>query len=212
MILAAPVFLQFAGGLALGVSLLPGETVAPDFQFELFAERVDATYSYAVQSAGNFVGVAVELAASVQRSHHYLRGGNLFAVDIHVIDWNAASVIDHSDGVIEMDCNFDLIGVTGERLVHRVIHDFVDEVMQAEFAGRADIHGGALAYGFHAAKDFDGVGGVISVAFAVLVFRVVSRVEKFGLQFFGGHSAPWRKPGPTTAGQIRAVVGTGSDA
>src|ERR1039458_8033070 len=71
--------------------------------------------------------------------------------------------------------------------------------MQTEFSGRADVHGGTFAHSFHAAEDFDGVGGVVSVGgFAVLglrvVCRVVFRVEEFGLQFFRGHSAPWRMP------------------
>ena len=104
---------QLAGGLAFGVSLLPGETVAPDFQIQFFAERVDAAYAYAVQASGNFVGVAVELAAGVQRGHDDLRGGNFFAVDVHVVDGNAASVVDYGDGVIEVDGDFDLVGVAG---------------------------------------------------------------------------------------------------
>src|SRR5208337_2512153 len=118
--------------------------------------------------AGNFVGVAVELAAGVQSGHDDLCGGNFFAVDVHVVDGNAAAVVDYGDGVID---------------------DFIHQVMQAEFAGRADVHGGTFAHGFHAAENFDRVGGVVSVGgFAVLVLRV----EEFGLQFFRGHSAPWR--------------------
>jgi hypothetical protein len=70
--------------------------------------------------------------------------------------------------------------------------------MKAQFAGRADVHGGTHAYGFHAAEDFDGVGGVIPVGdFAVLVLRIALRfvahvlaIDEFGLQFFRGHSAP----------------------
>ncbi len=156
-------FSQLAGGLALRVSLLPGETVAPDFQFQFFAERVDAAHAHAVQSAGNFVGIGVELAARVQRGHHDLCGGNFFAVDVHVVDGNAAAVVDDGDGIVEMNGDFDLVGVTGERLVNRVIDNFVDQVMQAEFARRADVHGGTLAHGFHAAEHFDGVGGVVGV-------------------------------------------------
>jgi hypothetical protein len=66
-----------------------------------------------VQASGNFVGVAVELAAGVQRGHHDLRGGNFFAVDVHVIDGDAASVVDYGDRVVEMDGDFDLVGVAG---------------------------------------------------------------------------------------------------
>ncbi len=198
-LLAGSRFLEFTGGLALGVSLLPGETVAPDFQIEFFTERVHAAHADAVQASRNFVGVAVELAAGVQRGHDDLRGGNFFAVDIHVVDRNAASVVDHGDGIVKVNGDFDLVGVSGERFVNGVVNDFVNEMMQTHFSGRADVHGGTFADGFHAAEDLDGVGGVVAVGgFAVLlrigVLRVVLSVHEFGVQFFCGHSAPWRKP------------------
>ncbi len=79
-----------------------------------------------MQASGNFVGVAVELAAGVQRGHHDLRGGNFLAVDVHVIDGNAASIVDYGDGIVEMDGDFDLVGVSGQRFVDRVVDDFVD--------------------------------------------------------------------------------------
>ena len=104
---------QFAGGLALGIRLFPGETVAPDFEIEFFTERVDAAHADAVQSSGNLVGVAVELAAGVQGGHDDLRGGNFFAVDIHVVDGNAAPVVDYGNGVVEVDGDIDFVGVTG---------------------------------------------------------------------------------------------------
>ena len=71
---------QLAGGRALGVVLLPGEAVAPDLDIELFAERVDAAYADAVQTAGDLVVGGVELAAGVQHGQHHLDGGHLLAV------------------------------------------------------------------------------------------------------------------------------------
>ena len=78
-----------------------------------------------MQSAGNFIRVAVELAARMQRGHHDLRGGNFFAVNVHIVDRNAAAVVDYSDGVIEVNGDFDLVGVPGQRFVDRVIHHFI---------------------------------------------------------------------------------------
>ena len=158
-------FLQFGGGLAVGVALLEGAFIgAPDFQVEFFAERVHAAHAHAVQSAGNFVRRGIELAARVQRGHHHLRRGNFFAVDVHVADGNAAAVIDHGDGVVDVDGDVNPVGVAGQRFVHRVVHHFVHQVMQAELARRSDVHGGALAHRFHAAQHLDGVGGVVAVA------------------------------------------------
>jgi hypothetical protein len=41
-----------------------------------------------------------------------------------------------------------VVGVAGERLVHRVVHDFVDEMVQTALTGRPDVHTRALANGF----------------------------------------------------------------
>jgi hypothetical protein len=79
-------FFQLAGGLTFGIGLLPGESIAPDFQIKFFAERVHAGNADAVQSSRNFVRGSIELAAGVQRGHDDLRGGNLLAIDIHRVD------------------------------------------------------------------------------------------------------------------------------
>ena len=63
-----------------------------------------------------------------------------------------------------MNGDFDLVGVTGERFVDGVVHDFVDQMMQSDLARRADIHGGTFADGFHSAQHFDGIGSVVPVA------------------------------------------------
>src|SRR6185369_2020201 len=49
--LAGARFLQLSGGVAFGISLLPGEAIAPDFEIEFFAQSVDAGDADAVQSA-----------------------------------------------------------------------------------------------------------------------------------------------------------------
>ena len=89
---------RFAGdgelrfGDAALVGLLPYFAVAPDFQIEPIGERVDDGNAYAMQAAGNFVGVAIEFAAGVQDGHDHFGGGLLFrGMHIH---GNAAAVVD----------------------------------------------------------------------------------------------------------------------
>src|SRR5581483_7267711 len=162
-LLAGPGFLQFAGGLAFGVRLLPGEAVAPDFEIEVFAERVHAGHTHTVQSTGNFVSRRIKFAAGVQLGHDDLSGGNLLTVDVHGVNGNTTAVVNHRDRIVDVDGDFDLVGESGERLVNGVIDDFVDEMVQTHFAGRSDVHCRTFADGFHTAEDLDGVGGVISV-------------------------------------------------
>ena len=164
--MVAPVFFSLLVGFALGIILLPGRAVAPDFQIEIFAQRVDARHADAVQSAGNFVSRRIKFSAGMQRGHDDLRRGNFLAIDHHVVDRNAAPVVDDRDGVVEVNRDFNLGGESGERFVDGIVDDFVHEVMQAEFARRSDVHGGTFAHGLHAAQHFDRVGVVAAVAVA----------------------------------------------
>ena len=136
------------------------------------AERVDAGNADAVQAAGNFVGRGVELAAGVQHGHDDLGRRQPLAIHIHFVDWNAAAVVDHGDGVIDEDRYIDTVGKARQRFIDGVVDNFVDEMMQTHLAGRPDVHGGALADGFHAAKNLDGIGGVFSVRLAIAVLPV----------------------------------------
>jgi len=97
----------------------------------------------AVQAAGHRVGLAVELAAGVQRGHDDLdRRPVLHGVVVHR---DAAAVVVDPDSAIGQQRHVDGVAVPGQRLVHGVVHDLVDEVMQPALAGRADVHSRALA-------------------------------------------------------------------
>jgi hypothetical protein len=45
------------------------------------------------------------------------------------VDRNAAAVVGDADRVVRVNDDVDPIAVAGQRLVHRVINDFVNEVM-----------------------------------------------------------------------------------
>jgi hypothetical protein len=44
--------------------------------------------------------------------------------------WNPATVIDDSDTVVDMDRDLDRLTKAGHVLVHAIVDDFVDEMMQ----------------------------------------------------------------------------------
>ncbi len=156
--------LQLVGRVALGIVLLPRRPISPDFEIEVFAQRIHARHTHAVQTARNFIGGRIKFSAGMQSRHHDLRRGNLLAIDHHVIDRNATTVIDHGNGIVEMDRNFDLGGESGKRFVDGVVDHFIHQVMQAEVTGRSDVHRGTLAHRFHPAQHFNGVGIVVVVA------------------------------------------------
>ena len=53
--------------------------------------------------------------------------------------------------------HFDAVAIARERFIDRIVHHFVDHVMEAgAVIGIADVHAGALADGVEALQDFDG--------------------------------------------------------
>ena len=65
----------------------------------------------------------------MQDGEHHLDGGHGHAIDGLVIHRDAAAVVDHGDGVINVDGDVDAGGVAGERFVDGVVDDLIDEVV-----------------------------------------------------------------------------------
>ena len=134
--------------------------VTPDPHFEGFRERVDDGNTDAVQAAGDFVGVLVELTAGMQLGHDDLGRRDAFLV--MDINRNPAPVIPHRRGAVSVQDHLDQIAMSGQRLVDGVVHDLVDHVVQARAViGVADIHARTLTHGVQAAQDLDRSGVVI---------------------------------------------------
>ncbi len=86
------------------------------------------------------------------------RADAFFLVDA---DRNAAAIVVHGAGPVRVQRHVDAVGMAGQRFVHRIVHHFIDHVMQARAViGVADIHAGALAHGIQALEDLDAVGAV----------------------------------------------------
>src|SRR5690606_31030628 len=134
---------QGSGRLRLVEVDAPVVAVLLDLHLHAGGERVDDGRADAVQTAGDGVGLAVELAAGVQgRQHDLDRRAVLRRV---YAGRDTTAVVDHPYAVVGEQRDFDLVGVAGEGLVDRVVDDFLDVVGQAALAGRTDIHTRALA-------------------------------------------------------------------
>ena len=118
-------------------------------------ERVDDRDADAVQAAGDLVAAAVaELAAGVQHGQHDLDAPGCPPSPCIATGMPRplSTTVTELSGWIVTD---DLVAEAGERLVDRVVHDLVDEVVQARHAGRADVHARALADRLEALEDGD---------------------------------------------------------
>src|SRR5437763_16257155 len=136
-------------------------TVTLDPDLELLGERIDDRDANAVQTAGDFIRVLVELAAGMEHRHRELDARHLLRrMDV---DGNAAPIVLDGDRIVFVNRDRDAVGVADERFIDRVVDDFVNEVVESSLRRRADVHTGAFANGLEPLEDLD-LTGIVSRA------------------------------------------------
>jgi len=108
----------------------------------------------AVQAARSLIGLAAELAAGVQGAEDDLQRRDLGEFRVRVYR-DAAAVVGDGDGLVGVQFHLDAVGVTGDSLVHRVVENLGDKVVQRALVGAAYIHAGAFADGFQPFEHLD---------------------------------------------------------
>ena len=155
--------LEGAVRVAAAERLLVLVAVAADIDGQPLGAGVDDGSADAVQAAGHLVAgiLAAELAAGVEDGVNNGDSGQAgIRLDIH---GDAAAVIRDLNDVVLEDLDLNVVAVTGQRLVDGVVHDLIDQMVQAALAGRADIHARALAHRFQAFQDLDLTGVILVV-------------------------------------------------
>ena len=165
--------LQVVQVFAPCVFLLVNLAVLVDGDGEVAAQRVYHAGADAVQAAGYFISPAAELAAGVQdRQADFHRGAVHLRMHAHR---EAAAVVHNGHGTVRVQRDVDLVAVPGQRLVHGVVHNLINQMVQAPGVRRADVHTGTLTDGFQAFEHLD------------LLFAVVGR-DRGHLFHFKVHS------------------------
>ena len=190
---------------AMNVGLFPNVAAATHSQQQQLGEGVHHGNTYTVQPSRDFVGVVVELTAGVQHGHDHFGSRNaFFLVHIHR---NTATVVTHGDRFIRMDDDADVVAMTGQRFVDRVVDHLEHHVVQtAAIVGVADVHTGTLAYGIQAFQHLDTVG-VVRLVFAHALLPVVLGLGD--LAMFHVEHGNWRIRAPALPQQF--VVYTGNE-
>src|SRR5205814_3253156 len=107
-----------------------------------------------VQTAGDLVARAAELAARVQHGHDDL-GGRLGLVLRMGIGGDAPPVVDDAAAAVLQQSDVDPRRLTRHRLVDGVVDDLVDEVVEAVETCGPDVHPRALPDGLEALQNGD---------------------------------------------------------
>ena len=94
----------------------------------MFAQRVNHAGAHAVQAAGYLVSSAAELAAGMQHGQaDFNCGTSHLRMQAH---GEAAAVVHNGHGAVSIQCYVNLFAVAGQRFVHGVVHNFINQVMQ----------------------------------------------------------------------------------
>src|SRR5699024_413557 len=101
-------------------------------------QRVHNRDTHTVEPTGNRIPAAAKFPAGVHDRHDHLNGAFIFGgVNRH---GNTAAVIFNALAAIFLDGDVDRARVAGQGLIHRDIHDLIDQVVVSTFRGGADIH------------------------------------------------------------------------
>ena len=160
---------QIAVGLSPGKLLFILKAVPAHPDDEPLGQGVDDGSAHAVQAAGHLVAgiLAAELAAGVEHGVDDGDGGNAhFGLDVHR---DAAAVVADFNDVALLDGDLDVGAVSGQSLVDGVIHDLIDQMMQAPGAGGTDIHARALAHRLQTLQDLDLGAAVLVIGHGLAV-------------------------------------------
>ena len=119
---------HFLGNMAAGEFHLINFPVLADLDLQPLGKGVDDRRAHAVQTAGDLIAPAAEFASCVQDGIDDLKCG-LAGLGLNV-DGDAAAIVGDGDGVALVDGHNDVLAVSGQRLVDRVVDDLIDQMVQ----------------------------------------------------------------------------------
>ena len=111
-----------------------------------------------MESTGDGIAASAKLASSVEHSKNDLDCGPTLC-RVH-IDGNPSPVVHNPQPTVFENRDVNSVAVAGESLIHRVVHDLVNQVVQSTRACRTDVHSGALAHRLETFKYLDVSGTV----------------------------------------------------
>ena len=165
--------LRLAAGEGHGVELL----AARDLHLQLLGEGVDDGDAHAVQAAGGIVDLGIEFAARVQGGHDHFEGGFVLELGVRVYGY-AAAVVDHGEEAVGLDLHLDPRGMAGDRLVHGVVDDLGEQMVERLLVRAAHVHARPAPYRLEPFQDLDVGGGI-----GVRCFGWLAMARATGLSF-----------------------------
>ena len=145
-----------------------------DLHLEISGKCIHNRCSDTVEAAGYLVSAAAKLSAGMKHREDNLHS-RLAGLRIDP-DRDAAPVIRYRDRIIRMDDDADMRAVAGKRLIDRIVHNLIDEVMQASRRSRTDVHARSLPDRLKPFQDLDLVRPVLTGHFRIFCSHSILRM------------------------------------
>ena len=110
-----------------------------------------------MEAAAGLIGIVVKFASRVEGGHHHPRRRDALLMHLHR---DAPAVVPHRAGAIRLQSHPYLVAVSRQVLVHGIVHNLVNQMVEPLGAHPADVHARALADCLQALQHRD-AGGVI---------------------------------------------------
>ena len=120
---------------------------------------VDHGGTDAVQAAAGLVRGMIEFSSRMQRGEHQALRAHALFMHPH---GDPSSVVVHSGRAVRLQRHADPVAYAGQMLVHRVVHDLIDQMVQSLRGNASDIHARPFPDRFKALQHRN-AGGVITV-------------------------------------------------
>ena len=114
-----------------------------------------------MQATDRVVGSATELSTRMQFGEDHLDAGQTGSR--FDVDGNASAVVGDLDGPVPIEHDLDVLAVSGEGLVDRVVDDLPETVHDTARVGGPDVHTGSFPDGFQPFQHGELVGGVLGL-------------------------------------------------
>ena len=71
------------------------------------------------------------------------------------VNRNSTTVVGHANIAFFGDYDINVVAVPGQSLINGVVYDLINQVVQAPWARRTDVHSRSLTYRFESFKDLN---------------------------------------------------------
>ena len=139
-------YIKLGSSFALFKSNAIAFTATTNFYIHAFRKCVNAGYTYAVQTTGNFITAIAKFATGVEHGHDNFNCR--FAFFFHHINRNTTTIIAYGNTVICVNDYADIVTEASQSFVDTVVDNFINQMMQATSRGTANIHCRSFTYCF----------------------------------------------------------------